>query len=589
MGAVASWTSPFRETDDAMRRSLPASFLLLAAAPAFAQRDAAQEIDIRQPELSALTRSSGGAPAPQQKAMRFDRADLAFKVHPDGKTIEGEATLVFTAGAPLDALVVDFDPHYAIDAVEVDGRKATWRNPEGRMTVDLPRPRAPGAHVALHVGWHGRMHEAAKAPWDGGIVWSKAPTGEPWIATAVQGEGCDLLWPCIDQPWGEPAVVEQRISVPAPLVAPSNGVLLEVREKDGWRTYRWRARQPDSYAIALNIGPYELKQADYRSRFGNVIPLRYWHLKGDDPAKVDYLFAQLPRFLDFFEEKIGPYPWGGEKVGVVETPHLGMEHQTINAYGNGYRRDANGYDWLMQHEFSHEWFGNQVTNSDWNDMWLHEGFGEYMQPLYLQWLRGDAGYFAELMAQRARIKNNEPVVAGHPRASDQVDVKDEDIYFKGSWTLHTLRGLIGDEAFFAATRRLVYGRGDPKPGNFAPRYAATQDFIDAVNAATGKDYGWFFDVYLKSTALPDLQATREGGALKLRWKTEGDRPFPMPVQVRVGSRIVDVPMTGGQGEVAIADGESWTLDPHSKVLREAPEIAEYQNDMAERAKAAKKP
>ena len=111
--------------------------------------------------------------------------------------------------------------------------------------------------------------------------------------------------------------------------------------------------------------------------------------KKGDGEKAKALFAEFTPMLDFYEQMIGPYPFRDEKMGVVETPHLGMEHQTINAYGNGYRKDVYGFDWLLQHEFSHEWFGNQVTNADWDDMWLHEGFGSYMQPLYLQWLRGD--------------------------------------------------------------------------------------------------------------------------------------------------------------------------------------------------------
>ena len=81
---------------------------------------------------------------------------------------------------------------------------------------------------------------------------------------------------------------------------------------------------------------------------------------------------------------------------------------------------------------------------------------------------------------------------------------------------------------------------------------------------------------------------KEGGGLALRWKTEGDRPFPMPVQVRAGKRVVDLPMTGGGGRIALAAYESFTLDPHSKVLRELPHIADYQKDMAERAKATKR-
>ena len=109
---------------------------------------------------------------------------------------------------------------------------------------------------------------------------------------------------------------------------------------------------------------------------------------------------------------IGPYPFGDEKMGVVETPHLGMEHQTINAYGNELQdRTADGFDWLLQHEFAHEWFGNQLTNANWDDMWLHEGFGSYMQPLYSQWLHGDMEYFT-LAAQ--------PAAATSQSASDRL-------------------------------------------------------------------------------------------------------------------------------------------------------------------------
>ncbi|MFT4255980.1 MAG: M1 family metallopeptidase [Pseudoxanthomonas sp.] len=548
-----------------------------------------------QPPLSEQTLSSGGPAAPEQRAVTFENAELAFRIDPRYKRLDGDARLSFVAKQALSKLVVDLDNHYQVTAVEVDGvalAADAWRNPDGRMSVDLPKPLAAGARTVLRVVYGGHPHEARRAPWDGGFVWATAPTGEPWVATAVEGEGCDLLWPCIDQPWGEPAIVEQRVTVPAPLVAAGNGKLLGMTEKDGWRTYHWRARDVTTYAVALNVGPYELLSSQYKSRYGNVIPLDFWYLKGNQ-AKAGELFAEFPLMLDFFEENIGPYPFGDEKMGVVETPHKGMEHQTVNAYGNGYEKSAYGYDWLLQHEFSHEWFGNQLTNADWNDMWLHEGFGTYMQPLYLQWLRGDMAYHAELMAQRAKIRNRFPLVSDHSYSSGDVYDAEKgpalDLYYKGSLLLHTLRGLIGDEAFFAATRELVYGRPDPKPGNYQPRYGATQDFIDAVNRATGKDYGWFFDVYLKSAPLPQLLAERRDGKLSLRWKTAGDKPFPMPVQVRVAERIVDVPMTQGHGEIAIADGQSYTLDPHSKVLRDAPEIEAFQKDAAERAKAAKKP
>ena len=544
------------------------------------------------PPLTATTLASGLQRAPEQGAVTFELADLSFKIDPARKWLDGDARLTFLAIKPISRLVVDLDRNYRVDLVEVDGvaiAAGAWRNPEGRMSVELPAPLAAGSRALLRIRYAGSPHEARRAPWDGGIVWAKAPTGEPWIATAVEGEGCDLLWPCIDHPMGEPLRVDQHITVPSPLVAAGNGVAKGMVEKDGWRTYDWGARNPNTYAIALNIGPYELLQADYHSRFGNTIPMRFWYLKGNE-VKARGLFAEFPPMLDFFEETVGPYPWGDEKMGVVETPHLGMEHQTINAYGNRYRKDVNGYDWLLHHELSHEWFGNQMTNADWDDMWLHEGFAMYMQPLYLQWLRGDVNYFAEMLRQRALIEQRFPMVSGHSRphgdpATEAIN-PGNDIYYKGAWILHTLRNQIGDRAFLKATRELAYGRPDPRPGNFHPRYVTTSDFIGIVNRVTGRDWNWFFDVYLRQSALPKLLAQRDGKILRVHWEAPGDKPFPLPVQVRVGDRVVDLAMVGGHGETAIAADESWTLDPQSRVLRDAPEIQAMQHDAAERAKAA---
>ena len=567
---------------------MPFARCLLAAALA----STAFSAHAAQSALSDTTAASGLPRAAEQEAVAFERAELSFKVDPARKWLDGDATLTFLAAKPIDRLVVDLDRNYRVALVELDGvaiDAAHWRNPEGRMTVDLPKSMAAGARTTLRIRYAGNPHVANKAPWDGGFVWATAPTGEPWVATAVQGEGCDLLWPCIDHPQGEPLEVVQHVSVPAPLVAAGNGIAEGMDEKDGWRTYHWRAKQPNTYAIALNIGPYELLQAEYKSRFGNTIPLRFWYLKGN-MAKAEGLFAEFAPMLDFFEEMIGPYPFAGEKMGVVETPHLGMEHQTINAYGNGYKKDEYGYDWLLQHEFAHEWFGNQLTHVDWEDFWLHEGFGSYMQPLYAQWLRGDMAYMAALMKQRAAIVNKYPVISGRGLPENEVYKAGEgpgnDTYYKGSLMLHTLRGLIGDAVFFRATRELVYGTATPTPGNFEPRHASTDDFIAIVNRLTRKDYRWFFDGYLRHAALPELLATRDADGLSLRWKTAGETPFPLPVQVRVGDKVVDVAMTEGRGHVDVPAGATYTLDPHSRVLRALPHIVDFQKDTTERAKAA---
>ncbi|TKR33493.1 M1 family metallopeptidase [Luteimonas gilva] len=567
------------------RIALAACIFLAAGSAAYAQAQ-------KQPKLTEFTLATGAPRAPEQLAVVFEKADLQFKVDPAKRSLSGDAALTFRATAPISRLSVELDRNYAIESVSVDSRKSpktAYRNPEGRLTVDLPQPLSVGERAVLRIVYAGKPHVADRAPWDGGFVWAKAPTGEPWIASAVQGEGCDLFWPCIDHPQGEPLEVTQHITVPAPLVAAGNGVALGMDEKGGWRTYHWRARDPDTYAISLNIGPFEVLEGEYKSRYGNTIPLRYWYLKGNQ-AKARELFAEFPTMLDFFEGYIGPYPFGDEKMGVVQTPHLGMEHQTVNAYGNDYKKSEYGYDWLLQHEFAHEWFGNQLTNSDWDDMWLHEGYGTYMQPLYLQWLRGDMEYYANLMKHRTDLINKFPVVSGHTQTGSQV--YDEatgpghDLYYKGSLVLHTLRNLIGDRDFFAVTRQAVYGTDKPTPGNFKPRYLSTPQYIDIVNKVTGNDYRWFFDVYLYQAALPELIAERDAKGLSLRWKTQSGKPFPMPVEVRVDGRERVVAMKGGSGRVDMPAGAVYTIDPHSKVLRELPYMGQFKADKAARDKAA---
>jgi aminopeptidase N len=550
---------------------------------------------------TALTLGTGGQMPAEEAALTIEHVDLKLKIIPERKAIEGDATLTLTAKSALSHIVLDFDRDFAISALIVDGKTlpaSAWTNPEGRMTITPPRAIKAGGRTVVRIRYAGVPHEAERAPWDGGFVWKTTPTGQPWIASAVQGDGCDLFWPCIDFPTGEPLLVDFSITVPAPLSAPAGGVLVGVEEKDGWRTFHWRQKQPDTYAIAVNVGPYDKLEDTYKSRFGDSFPIQYWYLKSDDPAKAKALFAEFPKTLDFFEQMVGPYPFRSEKLGVVETPHLGMEHQTMNAYGNGYAKDVYGYDWLFQHELSHEWFGNQVTNVDWDDMWIHEGLGSYMQPLYSQWLHGDMEYMARLNEMRTKSNNKFPIVADRVMSEDDV-YKDTngpgiDIYYKGANVMHTLRATIGDEAFFKSIRTLVYGRPDPKPGNFSPRYATTKDFIKIVNDVTGQNYQWFFDAYFYQAKLPELVQTREGGDLLLSWKTPSGKPFPMPIEVKVGDRVVTAPMSDGAARIAVGDAIPVIVDPASKVLRRQPYIEDYQawkktkDDAAKAAEEAKK-
>jgi len=544
-----------------------------------------------QPALTAQTLNSGGVMPAEQARVHFDHAELHFTIDPAAQSIDASATLSFTAKSATDVLLLDLDRNLPIGGIALDDQPLAatrWSNPDGRLRIALPAPLASGGKVRVTIRYGGKPHVAKKAPWDGGFVWSHTADGQPWIASAVEGEGCDLFWPCIDHPQGEPDLVDTYVTVPKTLAAPGNGVLIGITEEGDRHTYHWRAKHPDTYAIAINVGPFDVLKADYASRYGNTIPLEFWYLRGQE-AQAKELFAGFPRMLDFFEQEIGPYPFGDEKMGVVETPYLGMEHQTLNAYGNDYKQDGYGFDRLLQHEFAHEWFGNQMTNADWDDMWLHEGFGTYMQPLYSQYLNGDADYFSWVHGLRLMLSNARPIVSGSSKTEEQVyDEKTgpgQDIYNKGALMLHTLRQLIGDKDFFESTRRLVYGRPDPKPGNFSPRYATSDEYVAIVDKVTGRDLHWFFDVYLHDAALPRLDVHHDGDTLTLHWVTEHGKPFPMPVEVQVGEAVHTVPMTQGEGRLQVPAGSLLIVDPHSKLLRELPHIDAFRQWMKQQRKA----
>jgi aminopeptidase N len=207
-------------------------------------------------------------------------------------------------------------------------------------------------------------------------------------------------------------------------------------------------------------------------------------------------------------------------------------------------------------------------------MWIHEGIGTYMQALYLERRRGRKAYDIE-MAKNRRVLNNRKAVA--PRESQDskqiyfgVDGRhDNDIYYKGSWIVHTLRWVLGDEAFFTVLRRWAYP--DPEKEKVADgtqvRFTDTDEIRAIAERASGRELGWFFEVYLRQPDLPALEVEERDGALALRWRAPGAVPFPMPVAVRIGEATQRIEMPEGAARVELPAGAKWEVDPGSLILK----------------------
>ncbi len=530
------------------------------------------------PERSALLRDTGGVMTEGVAAYDVDHYVLRHEILPEEKAIAGSSTIHFIAKRPMETLELDFDGLFAIDAIEASGAPLAYSKTPEKLYITLPETMTPGDEGAVTVHYHGQPMEAKRAPWDGGFVWAKTPSGKPWIATAIQGEGCDVWYPCKDHPLGEPKNgFDLYFTVPAGLTAASNGVLYDVDElEDGRRTFHWRTQvSTNIYGVALNVAPYVLFESEYKSSNGTMTPLMFWAIE-DHEEKARVLFdKEFPAIMEFFERHLGPYPWGQEKMGVAETPHLGMEHQTINAYGNEFRRDRFGFDWLLHHEFAHEWFGNLMSVSNNADMWLHEGTAAYMGPVFVKEVLGDAAADAQRYQTYFGIANCAAVAPRGEMSEEEVYQAEKggpggDIYGKGAWVLHSLRYAIGDDAFWTSIRRLLYDTDEPSKlkAPIEARFRTTDDFLAIVNDVTGKDYGWFFEVYLRQPHLPEISIRKNGSDIALSWVTPDDLPFPMPIPVSVNGSLKRIDMKDGKAVIKNGGSAKVQIDPMMSVLRQ---------------------
>ncbi len=522
--------------------------------------------------------SSGGPLLPEQAAFDVTHYDLAFRVDPADSTLQGDATIHARVVAPLSWIVIDLDSAYTVDRItDRDDQPLSFERRRLRLWIRPHRPLAAGETFAVRIRYGGQPRIAPRPPWIGGIQWARTPSGDPWIATTAVNEGADLFWPVKDHPSDKADSVRIRITVPRGLVAASNGRPLGAQDhEDGTTTWQWLVSTPISnYNVALNIAPYREVTRQYRSVAGDTIPVTYWVLP-EHLAEGEKLADEILLHLRFYEDLLGPYPFRADKYGVVETPHLGMEHQTIIAYGNRYQQNRYGFDELHQHELAHEWFGNLVTARDWSDYWLHEGFGTYMQPLYVERTRGAEAYRELILTQWKAARNRRPIAERGPLSAGEVYFNppdylagDGDIYGKGSVVLHTLRFLVGDSVFFPMLRRWLY----PTPAaervvdGTHVRLVSTAEFVAHASRMAGRDLGWFFDVYLRQPELPRLEVTRAGGRLELRWRVPKGLPFPMPVEVEIDGVTRRVALPGGRAVVPVPATSRVAIDPGFWVFR----------------------
>jgi aminopeptidase N len=507
---------------------------------------------------------SGGVLRPALAAVDVRHVALAVTVDPVARRIDGDVLTTVICSAPLDVFELDLDHRLDVTSVDVDGDPSEWRHRGGIIEVPLDTTWSVGDRHEVRVTYGGEPKVALRPPWIDGFVWDETPSGAPWIGVTAQGDGCDIWWPCKDHPSDEPDEgMDIALTVPSDLVGLSNGRKLgEIDNSDGTTTSRWRVSYPiNTYLVTVNIAPYVPVEATYHGVDGDRDEtLVFWSI----PERLEdarRMWPEMPRLAEVLGRRFGEYPFLDDKLWVAHAPYLGMEHQTLVAYGADFTDNDYGFDSLLLHEFAHEWWGNKVTARDWADFWIHEGFAVWAEAAYVLDTIGEERYLDYMADIRAKVGHRKPIVQGHDLTS--VAAYTGNIYVKGACVVHTLRWLLGPDDFDRAIRRFL------DDDRFAYRQVSSADLATVVAEVSGRsDLGWFWDRYLYRAELPRWSMSRDGSMVNLSWD---DPAFELPLPVTVGGEPRRVAMPGGRAEIEVGEGVEVVVDPDGRILAQPAE------------------
>ena len=462
--------------------------------------------------------------------------ELFVDIDIEKKFLDGKVNFHFTAMADFSRLQFDLFENLDIEAVIHQEKNLKYERNGNAVFVDFPKPIIEGTESHFTVIYSGHPIEAESAPWDGGFVWKKDDKDRDWVGVACEGIGASIWWPNKDHLSDEPDSMLIAITVPKEIFCASNGNLERINNVgDDKKEYQWKVSYPiNNYNVSVNLGHYEHFKEEYISADGSILDLDYYVLDYNLKKAKEH-FAQVPQVLKSFEHYFGKYPFWKDGYALVETPYLGMEHQSGIAYGNKYMRGYLGggipshmdWDYIIVHETGHEYWGNSISVNDHAEMWIHESFTTYMEALFVEYTYSYKEAVDYLGMQRSYIRNMRPMVG--PMNVNFNSFGSSDHYYKGSWVLHTLRNVIDNDELWFDILKSFYQEN--KISN-----VTSSDFITFVNEKTNQDLTYFFDQYLYKAKIPVLQYKMEPQGDNLivhyKWKS-GLEDFTMKIKMGV--------------------------------------------------------
>ena len=455
------------------------------------------------------------------------RYDLNITINPEQKSINGFNEITFDVVSPIQKIQIDLFENMKVDSIVWNAKKLNYKRDNDAVFVDFPEKLASKSNHKLRFYYSGNPRIARNAPWDGGFVFKKDSNGKDFIAVAVQGTGASLWYPVKDSQTDEPDNgASIKVAVPNGLMNVSNGRFLGSQDlKNGYTRWDWEVKNPiNNYTITVNIADYVHIQDKMPD-----LDLDYYVLR-ENEAKAREHFMEVKPMMECFQSKFGRYPFWEDGYKLVETPYLGMEHQSAVAYGNKYKKGYMGYDlsgtgvgmffdYITIHETGHEWFGNSITSMDIADMWIHEGFTTYSETVFIECIKGYDDAMKYINGQAKNVRNDKPIIG-------QYGVNNEgsgDMYYKGSLLLNTLRHIIGDDEKWW---KMLYDYSE----TFKKKIITSDTVIDYFNKASGTNLTPVFRQYLYTNQVPVFIYKVKGDYLYYSWDNVNE-DFNMPIDI----------------------------------------------------------
>jgi aminopeptidase N len=482
-----------------------------------------------------------GTVTPEREWWDVLHYDLTVQFFPETRRLKGSNEITFKTLKAGNKMQIDLQPPLAITKVTHGDAQLKFEREGNVYWVSFDKDVPKGVEDKIEVFYEGVPTASKNPPWVGGITWGRDDLGDNFINTTCEGIGASIWWPNKDIGSDEPdRGMNITVTVPENLTAVSNGRLKKTDHDVAGktRTFHWEVVNPiNNYGVNVNIGNYVNLSEKYRG-LGGALDIDYWVLPHQKDSAMKQ-FKEVPRMLEAFEHWFGKYPFYEDSYKLVTVSYPGMEHQSSVTYGNWFRngylqRDGSGtgvgfkFDFIIVHESAHEWFGNNISMKDAADMWIHEGFANYAESLFVEYWFGKKEAEDYVVGNRRLIRNDRAIIGTYGANREGSG----DMYPKGGNVLHTIRHIINDDAKWLSILRGLNA-------DFWHQTVTTQQIESYISNKAGIDLSKVFDQYLRTTKIPLLKYQTNGKTVSFRYErvVEG---FAMPICVRINGKEVSL-------------------------------------------------